>query len=318
MARVLSQGERSRFATGWAFLFPSRSLALGMDLLGEEAREAVRRALQEDLGQGDVTSGGFLPKGLSCRAAISAKEKGVVCGLPVAQAVFLELSREGLDLEWACKEGEVVEAGTTILSVSGPAAQVLAGERTALNFLQHLSGIATTTRHFVERIEGTGVRLLDTRKTHAGLRSLEKYAVRCGGGANHRVSLGDHVLVKDNHLALLKAAYPGSWLKELGLQVERIRHQRPLVRVEVEAQSLEEVAELRSLPLDLLLLDNMSVEELQRAVHIVDGRMRLEASGGVTLENIRAIAETGVDFISVGALTHSAKAMDFSLRVTVP
>ncbi|VVM04778.1 carboxylating nicotinate-nucleotide diphosphorylase [Methylacidimicrobium tartarophylax] len=288
-----------------------------MHLLGEEAREAVRRALQEDLGQGDVTSDGFLPKEASCRAEILAKERGVVCGLPVVQAVFREVSQEGLQPEWACKEGAVVEAGTTVLSVSGPAAQILAAERTALNFLQHLSGVATLTRRFVERIDGTGARLLDTRKTLAGLRSLEKYAVRCGGGGNHRVSLGDHVLVKDNHLSLLKAAYPNSWSKELGLRADRIRRLRPLVRVEVEAQSLEEVAELRSLPLDLLLLDNMSVEELQSAVQIVDGRMRLEASGGVSLENVRAIAQTGVDFISVGALTHSAKAMDFSLRVTI-
>ncbi|WP_018290641.1 carboxylating nicotinate-nucleotide diphosphorylase [Verrucomicrobium sp. 3C] len=288
-----------------------------MDLLGEEAREAVRRALQEDLGQGDVTSSGFLPKEASCRAEILAKERGVVCGLPVVQAVFREVSQESLQMEWAREEGALVEAGATVLSVSGPAAQILAAERTALNFLQHLSGVATLTRRFVERIDGTGARLLDTRKTLAGLRSLEKYAVRRGGGANHRVSLGDHVLVKDNHLALLKAAYPGSWSKELGLRADRIRRLRPLVRVEVEAQSLEEVAELRSLPLDLLLLDNMSVEELQRAVRIVDGRMRLEASGGVSLENVRAIAQTGVDFISVGALTHSAKAMDFSLRVAL-
>ncbi|MDD2676552.1 MAG: carboxylating nicotinate-nucleotide diphosphorylase [Methylacidiphilaceae bacterium] len=288
-----------------------------MELLGEEAREAIRRALQEDLGQGDVTSSSFLPKEVSCRAEILAKEQGVVCGLPVVQAVFREVSREGLRLQRECEEGKLVEASATVLSVSGPAAQILAAERTALNFLQHLSGVATLTRRFVERIDGTAARLLDTRKTLAGLRSLEKYAVRCGGGANHRVSLGDHVLVKDNHLALLKAAYPGSWSKELGLRADRIRRLRPLVRVEVEAQSLDEVAELRSLPLDLLLLDNMSVEELQRAVQIVNGSMRLEASGGVTLENVRAIAQTGVDFISVGALTHSAKAMDFSLRVTI-
>lgn len=288
-----------------------------MDLLEEEAREAVRRALQEDLAQGDLTSSGFLPKGVSCQADISAKEKGVVCGLPVAQAVFTEVSPEDLRLESTCMDGELVEAGTIILTISGPAAQVLAGERTALNFLQHLSGVATLTRQFVEQIDGTGVGLLDTRKTLAGLRTLEKYAVRCGGGANHRFSLGDHVLVKDNHLTLLKAAFPGSWVKELGLRVERFRRLRPLARVEVEAQSLDEVAELRFLPLDLLLLDNMNVEELRRAAFLVGGRMRLEASGGVTLENVRAIAETGIDFISVGALTHSAKAMDFSLRVTL-
>ncbi len=277
----------------------------------------MRRALQEDLSQGDLTSWGFLPKGISCRAEISAKEKGVVCGLPVVQAVFGEVSRQGLRSEWSCEEGELVEPGTIVLSVSGPASEVLAGERTALNFLQHLSGVASLTRQFVERLEGTGVRLLDTRKTLPGLRSLEKYAVRCGGGANHRFSLGDHVLLKDNHLALLKSAFPGSWSKELGLRVERIRLGRPLVRVEVEAQSLEEVAELRSLPLDLLLLDNMDEEQLRSAVSMVGGRMRIEASGGVTLENIRAVAETGVDFISVGALTHSAKAMDFSLRVAL-
>ncbi len=287
-----------------------------MDFLGEEAREAVRRALREDLSQGDVTSSGFVPEGSVCRAEISAKEEGVVCGLPVAQAVFGEVSCGDLRLELSCEEGDAIEAGTTVLSLSGPAAEVLAGERTALNFLQHLSGVASLTRAFVEAIDGTGVRLLDTRKTLPGLRSLEKYAVRCGGGSNHRFSLGDHVLLKDNHLALLKTAFPGSWAKEVGLRAERVRRLRPLARIEVEAQSLGEVAELRTLPLDLLLLDNMSLEELRRAVALVGGRMRLEASGGVTLERIRAIAETGVDFISVGALTHSAKAMDFSLRIT--
>ncbi|QSR84033.1 carboxylating nicotinate-nucleotide diphosphorylase [Methylacidimicrobium sp. B4] len=286
-----------------------------MELLGEEIREAVRRALQEDLSQGDVTSSAFLPEGIACRAEISAKEKGVVCGLPLAQGVFGEVSGGDLHLEWTCAEGDAIEAGTTVLSLSGPAAEVLAGERTALNFLQHLSGIASLTRAFVETIDGTGARLLDTRKTLPGLRSLEKYAVRCGGGSNHRFSLGDHVLLKDNHLALLKMAFPGSWAKELGLRAERIRRLRPLARIEAEAQNLAEVTALRALPLDLLLLDNMSVEELRRAVDLVGGRMRLEASGGVTLENIRAIADTGVDFISVGALTHSAKAMDFSLGI---
>ncbi|VVM06651.1 nicotinate-nucleotide pyrophosphorylase (carboxylating) [Methylacidimicrobium cyclopophantes] len=273
--------------------------------------------MQEDLSQGDATSGSFLPKGSFCRAEISAKEKGIVCGLPIARVVFGEVCREDLRLESACADGEVVEPGTTVLWVSGPAEGVLAAERTALNFLQHLSGVATLTRRFVEIVDGTGVRVLDTRKTTPGLRALEKYAVRCGGGANHRYSLGDHVLVKENHLAFLKTAFPGSWAKELGLRAERIRRSRPWIRIEVEAQSLEEVAELRSLPLDLLLLDNMDVEQLRKAVHLVGGRLRLEASGGITLENVRAVAETGVDFVSVGALTHSAKAMDFSLRVTI-
>ncbi|WP_202214740.1 carboxylating nicotinate-nucleotide diphosphorylase [Methylacidimicrobium sp. AP8] len=286
-------------------------------LLGEEARRIVRRALEEDLSQGDATSSGFLPKGLFCRAEIFAKENGIVCGLPVVRVVFREVSSGDLQVESRCEEGAYVQAGTTVLSVSGPAAEILAGERTALNFLQHLSGVASLTRTFLEKIQGTDVQLLDTRKTLPGLRSLEKYAVRCAGGANHRFSLGDHVLLKGNHLALLKTAFPDSWTTELGLRAEKIRRLRPLVRIEVEAQSLEEVAELRFLPLDLLLLDNMGIEEIRRAVELVDGRMRLEASGGITLENVRGVAETGIDFISVGALTHSAKAMDFSLRVTL-
>jgi nicotinate-nucleotide pyrophosphorylase (carboxylating) len=237
-------------------------------------------------------------------AELVLREPGVVCGLAIAEAVFRALDPE-LRFEALVDEGAVVEAGTPVARVSGSERAILTGERTALNFLARLSGIATLTRRYVDAVAGTGAAILDTRKTTPGLRPLEKHAVACGGGRNHRLGLDDGVLVKDNHL---RAA--GS----VAAAVARVRAATPLP-VEVECDTLDQVGEALDEGVEAILLDNMSLDDLRAAVALVRGRARLEASGGVTLENVRAIAETGVDEISVGALTHSARSLDVSLEL---
>jgi nicotinate-nucleotide pyrophosphorylase (carboxylating) len=256
--------------------------------------------LAEDVGAGDVTSAAVVDEDALCEARIVIKEPGVVCGLDVAAAVFEAL---GARLEPLVADGDRVEPGP-IARVDGPARAVLTGERLALNLLGRLSGIATFTRRFVEAVATTKATILDTRKTTPGLRELEKHAVRCGGGTNHRLGLFDGVLIKDNHLRLA-----GS----IGEAVARARGSG--LPVEVECDTLDQVGEALEAGADRILLDNMSADELRAAVALVDGSADLEASGGVTLENVRAVAETGVDFISVGALTHSARALDCSLEV---
>jgi nicotinate-nucleotide pyrophosphorylase (carboxylating) len=264
------------------------------------ARDNFRAWLAEDVGAGDVTSAAVVDEEALCEARIVVKEPGVVCGLDVAAAVFEAL---GARLEPLVADGDRVEPGP-VARVDGPARAVLTGERLALNLLARLSGIATLTSRFVEAVEGTGATILDTRKTTPGLRELEKHAVRCGGGTNHRLGLFDGVLIKDNHLRVA-----GS----VGEAVACARGTG--LRVEVECDTLDQVAEALEAAADRILLDNMSPDELRAAVALVAGRAELEASGGVTLENLRAVAETGVDFISVGALTHSARALDCSLEV---
>ncbi|MER3410050.1 MAG: nicotinate-nucleotide diphosphorylase (carboxylating) [Thermoleophilia bacterium] len=266
----------------------------------------VREALAEDLGSGDVTSQGVIEAQSRCRAQIVAKEGGVICGLPAAEAVFRALDPE-VDFRALVQDGDLVRASpAAVAEVEGPSRAVLAGERTALNLLCRLSGIATVTRRFVEAVEGTGAVILDTRKTTPGLRALEKYAVLCGGGRNHRFGLDDGILIKDNHIRLaggIRAA------------VERMRRAGTDLPIEVEAEDLDDVVEALEAGADAILLDNMSLDELRRAVALARGRAKLEASGGVSLDTVRAIAKTGVDFISVGALTHSAPALDLSLEV---
>jgi nicotinate-nucleotide pyrophosphorylase (carboxylating) len=235
-----------------------------------------------------------------CEARIVVKERGVVCGLDVAAAVFEEL---GAHLVPFVADGDVVEPGP-VARVEGPARAVLTGERLALNLVGRLSGVATLTRRYVDAVEGTGATILDTRKTTPGLRELEKQAVRCGGGTNHRLGLYDGVLIKDNHLRIA-----GS-IREA---VQRARNTG--LSVEVECDTLGQVAEALAAGADRIMLDNMTLDELRAAVSLVDGRAELEASGGVTLETVREIAGTGVDFVSVGALTHSARALDVSLEV---
>jgi nicotinate-nucleotide pyrophosphorylase (carboxylating) len=256
--------------------------------------------LAEDVGAGDATSVAVIDEGEICEAQVLLKEPGVVCGLAAAACVFEAL---GARLEPLVAEGETLDPGP-VARVEGPARAVLTGERLALNLLGRLSGIATLTRAYVEAVEGTGTTILDTRKSTPGLRALEKEAVLCGGGTNHRFRLDDGVLVKDNHLR-----FAGS----IRAAVERARSTG--LPVEVECDTLEQVRDARAAGADRILLDNMRPAELREAVAIADGRAELEASGGVTLETVRAIAETGVDFISVGALTHSARSLDVSMEV---
>jgi nicotinate-nucleotide pyrophosphorylase (carboxylating) len=267
-----------------------------------DVSEAIRAWLAEDIGSGDRTSESVVPPDAQCEASLLLKEPGVVCGLTLAAAVFNELDPSIVfDAQTAdgerCKDGELAR-------ISGNARAIMSGERVALNLLGRLSGIATLTRAYVDAVAETGVEILDTRKTTPGLRTLEKLAVRCGGGTNHRFGLYDGVLIKDNHLRLagsLKSA------------VERAATSG--LPVEVECERLDQLEEALAAGADRILLDNMSAAQLERAVELVAGRVPLEASGGVTLTTVRRIAETGVDFISIGALTHSARALDVSLEV---
>jgi nicotinate-nucleotide pyrophosphorylase (carboxylating) len=271
-----------------------------------DVERVVRAALAEDLGHGDVTSEGLLPPDARCRAALLVKEPGVLAGLPVAGAVFEAVSAEISFEPLACDGDAIDDVPATVATLEGPARAVLSAERVALNLLGRLSGVATLTRRFVAAIEGTRAVVLDTRKTTPGLRALERYAVRCGGGSNHRDGLFDAVLVKDNHLLLAGGIRPA---------LERLRAARPDLPVEIEVETLGDVREALAAGADRLLLDNMPPPELRAAVELVGGRVPTEASGGVSLETIRDLAETGVDYVSVGALTHSARALDVSLEV---
>ncbi len=265
--------------------------------------DLIDRALAEDLGDGDLTTRAVVPEGARAHARISQKAPGVVAGLRVAQSVFQRVDPE-LVFVAHCPEGKWRESGA-IAEVSGAAASILAAERVALNFLGRLSGVATLTALYVRAVEGTGARILDTRKTTPGMRELEKEAVRAGGGVNHRAGLYDAVLVKENHAALA-----GGVGDATRLALERAPAG---VAVEVECVTLAEVEDAVAAGVPRLLLDNMTPDQLRSAVVLTAGRAELEASGGITLDTIRAVAETGVDYISVGALTHSAPALDVSL-----
>jgi len=270
----------------------------------------VTAALQEDLPWGDLTTESLFPSSLQARGEVVAKRPGILAGVPVLEAVFRRLD-PGVRVTGQCPEGAEVEPGQGVVVVVGDARALLAGERVALNFLGRLSGIATLTRRYVQAVAGLPCRIVDTRKTTPGLRILEKYAVRVGGGANHRFGLSDGVLVKDNHLSLLRRE--GISLRE-GLA--RIRSRVPHgMRIQVEVTGLEQVEEALAAGADALLLDNMDLQTLREAVALCGGRALTEASGGITLETVRAVAETGVDLISVGALTHSAPALDLSLEL---
>jgi nicotinate-nucleotide pyrophosphorylase (carboxylating) len=273
-----------------------------------EVRQAVKLALQEDIGSGDVTTLATVPKNTGAKAVMQAREELVVAGLQLAESAFSELS-PAVETTRETKDGERVLAGATLLRISGPARALLSAERVALNFVQRLSGIATLTAQFVDAIRGTASQILDTRKTFPGWRHFEKYAVRCGGGRNHRMGLYDMVLIKDNHLAALRSE-PGGAIRAA---IQRARLGYPSLKVEIEADTLEQVDEALAAGADLILLDNMTPAQLRDAVQKCKGRARTEASGGVNLETVRAIAEAGVDFISVGALTHSARAVDIGL-----
>jgi nicotinate-nucleotide pyrophosphorylase (carboxylating) len=268
----------------------------------------VELALAEDIGTGDATTLATVPAQAAACATMVAREPLVISGLALAEAVFRQLSA-AVQVQSCAADGQSLARGRPLLRLTGPAQSILTGERVALNFVQRLSGIATLTAQYVAEVRHTEAQILDTRKTTPGWRPLEKYAVCCGGGRNHRYGLFDQILIKDNHLAALRGARPNA----IAAAVSRARLQYPQLKVEVEADTLEQVAQAVDAGVDLILLDNMTVEQLRAAVALVNRRSRTEASGGVNLSNARAIAETGVDFISVGALTHSARAVDIAL-----
>lgn len=279
-----------------------------LTLSKDEIREHVRRALAEDIGPGDVTTLATVPAESRGKASMVAREPLVVAGLALAEAAFVELSAE-IAVEIQVPDGSRARAGEVLLRVRGPTRAILTAERVALNFVQRLSGIATLTAEFVAAVKGTRARILDTRKTTPGWRRLEKYAVSCGGGTNHRTGLHDLVLIKDNHLAALRAEVPNP----IAAAVARARAAFPALKVEVEVDRLEQVSQAVEAGADIILLDNMDPEQLRQAVALIDQRAVTEASGCVNLNIVGAMAATGVDFISVGALTHSARAVDIGL-----
>jgi nicotinate-nucleotide pyrophosphorylase (carboxylating) len=279
-----------------------------VELTAAEIRRAVRAALAEDLGSGDVTTLATVPAGAKSVALMRAREPLVVAGLEFAEIAFKQLSAK-IKTEKFARDGQKIAAGKTLLKISGSSRAILGAERVALNFVQRLSGVATATAQFAEAVCGTKAKILDTRKTTPGWRRLEKYAVGCGGGKNHRLGLFDLVLIKDNHLVALQNEKPNA----IAAAVMRARQQFPKLKVEVEADTLKQVAQAAAAGADIILLDNMTPAQLRQAVKIIRGRAKTEASGGVNLKTVRAIAATGVDFISVGAITHSARAVDIGL-----
>jgi nicotinate-nucleotide pyrophosphorylase (carboxylating) len=277
-------------------------------LSATEIRAAVKHALAEDIGWGDATTLATVPAQLQVHAVMRAREPLIVAGIEFAEAAFRQISRR-VKIERLAGDGEPATRGKVLLKVSGPAQAILTAERVALNFVQRLSGVATLTARFVREVKGTRAKILDTRKTTPGWRAFEKYAVACGGGRNHRFGLFDMVLIKDNHLAALREEKPNA----IAAAVRQARKKYPLLRVEVEADNLAQVAQAADAGADIILLDNMDLKRIRVAVKIIQRRAKIEASGGVNLKTARAIAETGVDFISVGALTHSAQAVDIGL-----
>jgi nicotinate-nucleotide pyrophosphorylase (carboxylating) len=275
-----------------------------------QIKEIVDRALAEDLIKGDVTTDALVPAGWQGTGLIVAKKQGILAGVNVAKQVFHSVDPD-LKVEVLLEDGARVKPGSEVARVSGRIGKILKAERVALNFLQRLSGIASETSRYVEAVTGLPVRIMDTRKTTPGLRLLEKYAVKIGGGQNHRMNLGDGILIKDNHLAALRSQ--GLNIKQIVTKAKQNSPQ-PL-SVEVEVGTVSEALEAVEAGADIVMLDNMSLEDMRSAVKSIHGRALIEASGGITLDNIRSVAETGVDFISIGALTHSARALDMSLEL---
>jgi len=275
-----------------------------------QIEETIDRALAEDLGKGDVTTEALIPGDRKGTGFLVAKKEGILAGVHVAKQVFHRVDPE-LKVEVLLEDGAGVRPGTKIANVSGSIASILKAERVALNFLQRLSGIASVTNRYVEAVKGLPVRIMDTRKTTPGLRLLEKHAVRAGGGENHRMSLGDAILIKDNHLAALRRQ--GLNIKEIVAKARRESPER--LSVEVEVGTVAEALEAVEAGADTVMLDNMSLDDMREAVKSIGGRGLIEASGGITLDNVRAVAETGVDSVSVGALTHSVVALDISLEL---
>jgi len=274
--------------------------------------DLIDRALDEDLAGGDVTSDRLIPARTQGKARFIVKAHGILAGIDIPGLVFFKID-PFLKFSALLKDGNQVKPGDVVAAIEGDVQSILKGERTALNFLQHLSGIATQTAVFVDAVRGLPVKILDTRKTLPGLRVLEKYAVSVGGGSNHRMSLGDMVLIKDNHIAILRRQ--GLSIAEI---VRQARNKTPQnIKIEIETSNPLDASEAAQSGADIVMLDNMSLDEMRKAAALIDHKAILEASGGVNLDNIRAIAETGVDWISVGALTHSASALDISMKLSV-
>jgi len=275
-----------------------------------QIKQLIDQALAEDLGWGDITTDILVPETQQGKASIIAKARGIIAGTEIAREVFLKVDPK-LKMEILTRDGTIIKPGDVIARIEGKNSSMLKAERIALNFLQHLSGIASETARYVEAVKGLPVKITDTRKTTPGLRALEKYAVQSGGGKNHRMHLGDGILIKDNHLATLHSQ--GLGIKEI---VARARQKAsPKLKIEVEVKNQKEAAEAAEAGADIIMLDNMDIEDMRQTVKLIKGRVLIEASGGINLERVRAVAETGVDLISIGALTHSAKALDISLEL---
>lgn len=285
---------------------------LSVKLSATEIRAAIKAALAEDIGTGDATTLATVPPDLTACAVMRVREPLVVAGTEFAEAAFRELSRK-VKVQKILRDGRPARVGEALLKISGPARPILTAERVALNFIQRLSGVATLTSKFVAAVRGTGAQILDTRKTTPGWRRFEKYAVACGGGTNYRIGLFDMILIKDNHLAALQDEKPNA----IAAAISRARKKYPKLKIEVEADTLAQVRQALDAGAEIILLDNMSLSQLRQAVKMTKDHTRMrtktEASGGVNLQTVRAIAQTGVDFISVGALTHSARAVDIAL-----
>lgn len=275
-------------------------------------KNLIKQELKNDIGAKDLTTEALIAKDVKTKAIITARQKGVIAGMDIAKVVFTELDKD-MKFKAFVRDGDRVKSGKTIAEINGSAWAVLSAERTALNFLGHLSGIATLTREFVDRIRPYKAKIMDTRKTTPGLRNLEKYAVKCGGGINHRIGLWDGILIKDNHLAMR-----GENIKE-AIRLAREKSANH-VRIEIEVENMKQLKDALTAKADIILLDNMTIAEIEKAVQICRGGVTpplLEASGGVNLSNARRIAKAGVDRISIGALTHSAKAFDLSLCINL-
>ena len=274
-------------------------------MLDLNLNDLIEKALKEDVGTGDITTLSTIPADKTITGHFIAKETGILCGVDVARAVFAFVD-PAIELNFSYKDGDKIEKGEVIATVSGLARSILTGERLALNLLQHMSGVATRTGEAVAKVQGTRARIADTRKTTPGLRVLEKYAVKCGGGSNHRFNLADGVLIKDNHIEAAGG---------ITAAVEMARRNIPhTLKIEVEIETFEQLEEALAAGADIIMLDNMSNEDMKKAVEIVAGRAITEASGNMGEKDLRAVAETGVDLISIGALTHSVKALDISLK----
>lgn len=275
-----------------------------------QVEQLIDQALAEDLGQGDVTTEALILETQQSKASVMAKARGIIAGTEIAKQVFLKVDPK-LEVDILIKDGAEVKLGDVIARIEGRTASILKAERVALNFLQRLSGIASETARYVQAVKGLPVLITDTRKTSPGLRTLEKYAVRVGGGKNHRMHLADGILIKDNHIAVLRRR--GLSIKEI---VAKARHKAsPELKIEVEVKTPEEAIQAAEAGADIVMLDNMNLKDMRQAVRLIKGRALIEASGGITLESVRDVAETGVDLISIGALTHSPKALDISLEL---